>query len=73
MQYALNEAEQKEREYRIEGLKGPEQWEILVEGKSIGHKRIQRFHPAEVSKVRLIVSSSIGRPFIRSLEVYCVG
>jgi alpha-L-fucosidase len=61
------------REYRIEGLKGPEQWEILAEGQSIGHKRIQRFHPAEVSKVRLIVMSSIGRPFIQSLEVYCVG
>jgi len=61
------------RVYRVEGLTGPEKWEVLAGGQSIGHKRIQRFRPVEVSKVRLIVSSSAGTPSIRSLKVYYAG
>ncbi len=61
------------REYRVEGLTGPEKWEVLANGQSIGHKRIQRIHPAEVSKVKLTVLSSDGTPLIRSLKVYDVG
>lgn len=61
------------REYCIEGLVGPEKWQILAKGRSIGHKRIQRIHPAEVSKVRLTLLSSEGTPLIRGLKVFSAG
>ena len=61
------------REYRVEGLTGPGKWEILAGGQSVGHKRIQKLSPIELSKVRLIISLAAGKPLIRNLEVYGLG
>ena len=44
-----------------------------MQGRSIGHKHIQRFPPVEVAKVRLRVTQSIAEPLIRKLAVYQVG
>ena len=37
------------RQYVLEGLVG-DRWTELARGQSIGHKRIERFHPIEVTK-----------------------
>jgi len=58
------------REYVVEGLTGPDKWQKLCEGVSIGHKRIQQFKPAEVAKVRLRITKSVAKPLIRSLAAY---
>ena len=61
------------REYVVEGLVGPDQWRKLCEGISVGHRRIQRFAPTEVAKVRLRVTKSVATPRIRSLYVHNAG
>jgi alpha-L-fucosidase len=58
------------RGYKVEGLTGPEQWTLLGQGESVGHKRIHRFSPVEVARVRLAVSRCTAEPFIRSFAVY---
>jgi len=60
------------REFVVEGLSGG-QWKTLCRGQSIGHKRIDRFPPAEISAVRLRVTKSIAPPIIRRLAVFAVG
>jgi alpha-L-fucosidase len=57
------------RQYVVEGLADGE-WKSLCEGVVIGHKRIHRFPPVEVSKVRLRCLKSEAEPIIRSLAVY---
>ena len=57
------------REYLIEGKVGQE-WRRIGGGTCIGHKRIERIHPIEVTAVRIRVISSIGKPLIRKLAVY---
>jgi alpha-L-fucosidase len=56
------------REYVIEGLADGE-WTPLCQGTAIGHKKIERFAPAKVSKVRLRVLRSAAEPLIRKLAV----
>ena len=56
------------REYVLEGFVAGE-WKRLSEGSCIGHKRIERFAPAEVSKVRVRVTKAVGKPRIRNLAV----
>jgi len=58
------------RAYKVEALTGPSHWSLLGAGESVGHKRIHRFSPMEVSEVRLSVSKSTAEPLIRSLAVY---
>jgi len=58
------------RSYVVEGLAAPENWKRLSEGKSVGHKRIQRFRPVRAAKVRLRVLQSVAPPRIRSLAVF---
>jgi len=58
------------RAYKVEVLTGPSHWSLLGAGESVGHKRIHRFSPMEVSEVRLSVSKSTAEPLIRSLAVY---
>jgi len=58
------------REYVVEGLAVGNKWEILCRGSLIGHKRIQRFSPVEVSKVRLRAIQSVARPILLRLAVY---
>lgn len=57
------------RRYVLEGEVGGE-WKVLVEGSAIGHKRIDRFVPAAVTRVRLRVLEAVGEPVIRTLAVY---
>jgi alpha-L-fucosidase len=59
------------REYVIKGKVAGE-WKELCRGTAIGHKRIDRFAPVEVTKVRLIVGKSEGGPVIRKLATYHV-
>ena len=57
------------REYVIEGLVDG-RWKKLAAGSAIGHKRIDRFAPVEVSGARLQVIKSAAPPVIRQLAVY---
>jgi alpha-L-fucosidase len=59
------------REYAVDGMVGG-QWKTLCTGQSIGHKRIERFEPTEVSKVRFRCLKAIAEPRIRKLAVYGV-
>jgi alpha-L-fucosidase len=62
---------QRIRQYRIEGFVGGK-WTELCRGQSIGHKRIERFAPVSVSKIRLRTTESVAEPRIRKLAVYYV-
>ncbi|MEO6837489.1 MAG: alpha-L-fucosidase [Ginsengibacter sp.] len=59
---------QRIREYNVEGWTGSE-WKLLSQGTSVGRKKIDRFSPKKVSKVRLSITKSVGTPLIRSFEV----
>ncbi len=59
------------REYVIEGSSG-DQWFEIVKGISIGHKRIERFEPVKVNKIRFRCLKSTAPPVIRKLSVYRV-
>jgi alpha-L-fucosidase len=59
------------RQYVVEGLVG-DRWTELARGQSIGHKRIDRFAPVTVTKVRLRATESVAEPLIRKLAVYHV-
>ncbi len=59
------------REYVVEGM-AQDQWRTLCQGQSIGHKRIERFAPAEVSKLRLRCTKSTATPIIRRLAAFAV-
>jgi alpha-L-fucosidase len=61
------------RQYVVEGLVAGDRWEKLAEGQSVGHKRIERFAPVEVARVRLKVTNARARPIIRKLAVYAAG
>lgn len=57
------------QDFVLEGWVG-EGWRPLAEGQVIGHKRIVRFAPVAVSRVRLRVRKSVAEPMIRTLAVY---
>lgn len=59
------------REYVVEGMLDGT-WKELAKGTCIGHKHIAQFSDAEVSRVRLRVTRSVGQPMIRRLAVYHV-
>lgn len=61
------------REYVVEGLVTGSTWQQMCRGTSVGHKRIQRFKPVEVTAVRLRATRSAATPRIRKLAAYCVG
>ena len=58
------------REYVLEALVPGHKWQGVFSGQSVGHKRIVKFSPIEVAKVRISISKSIGEPLIRQLAVY---
>ena len=58
------------RRYTIEGNTGADQWQTLCEGTCIGHKRIEKLDPVEVSSIVLRVDESVAEPIIRNLAVY---
>src|SRR5207245_11374764 len=60
------------REYVIEGLRPGNVWEKICSGLSIGHKRIERFEPLEVARVRIRCTKSVAQPMIRQLAAFAV-
>jgi alpha-L-fucosidase len=62
---------QRVRAYRLEGFAGGKWKTLVANGLSIGHKRIDLFPQMEVSRVRLLVAKSVGKPLIRRLAVFC--
>jgi hypothetical protein len=59
------------REYVVEGFDNG-QWKELSQGTSVGRKKIDRFRPAQVSRVRLRVTTFAAEPLIRSLAAFYV-
>ena len=59
------------RAYVLEGL-ADGTWVRLAEGSCIGHKHIQPFDDATVTKVRLKITKALARPLIRNLSIFCV-
>jgi alpha-L-fucosidase len=59
------------REYVVEGFSDGS-WRELSRGTSVGRKKIDRFHPAQVAKVRLRATRSAAEPLIRRLAVFQV-
>jgi len=60
------------REYVLEG-ETPHGRRVLATGSAVGHKKIERFAPVEVTRVRLRVRKAVGEPAIRKLAAYRVG
>ena len=60
------------REYVIEGLVDGS-WKELAKGTAIGHKKIDRFEPVRVAKVRIRVMRSVGEPVVRRLALFRTG
>jgi alpha-L-fucosidase len=55
--------------YKVEGyIDG--RWKTLVEGQTIGRRRIQGFGTVEISKLRLTYLASGGKPRIKSFTAY---
>ena len=59
------------REYVVEGRTG-DTWRELCRGTAVGHKRIDRFDPVEVSAIRLLVLEAAAEPLIRTLAAYSI-
>ncbi len=57
------------RAWAVEGLAGGE-WKEICRGRVIGHNRIMRVTPVEVSAIRLRCLECEGEPIIRKLAVY---
>lgn len=57
------------RAYVLEGRVGG-RWQRLAEGSCVGHKRIERFDPVEVTAVRVRVTESVGEPLITDFAIY---
>lgn len=55
--------------YRILGLSGKE-WQLISEGSSIGHKRMEKIKEGKFSSIKLIVDESNGTPQIKNLACY---
>lgn len=57
------------RSYRLEArVKG--RWQLICEGKSVGHKRIEKFDVVKSKIFRLLVTEAIDVPIIRNLSIY---
>jgi alpha-L-fucosidase len=58
--------------YRIEVWKDGK-WKPIVEGRAIGHKRIDAFQPIMTSRIRLNILSSSAQAHIREFQVFNIG
>lgn len=57
------------RQYKVEArVHG--KWQVVCEGESIGHKRIQTFNPVKTKQLRLTVTQSVAVPQIRNFSIY---
>jgi alpha-L-fucosidase len=63
---------QKIAKYTIEAeING--QWKVIVDGQTIGHKRIDQFAPVTATALRFTVTNSVAQPAVmRSIKVYNV-
>ncbi len=59
-------------EYVLEGMAGDE-WKELSRGTSVGYKKIDRFEPVRVSKIRFRCTESLALPLIKRFAVFDVG
>ena len=60
------------RAYEIEAWDG-EKWVHLVNGVSVGHKKIDYFNAFETDKIRIRVLKHVGTPLIRSISAHYAG
>ena len=60
------------RAYTIEALISG-QWKEIVQGQSIGHKRIHLIDEVEASRLRLVTGKSIAEPIIKRFSIYNIG
>ena len=64
----LNDGQHVQR-FRIETWDGSA-WIALLEGRPIGHKRIDRFNPVTTSRIRLNILSSSSAAHIREFQIF---
>ena len=57
------------RRYTIEGLLDSG-WKVLAEGTAIGHKKIDKFAPVQVSAVRLMVHEAAAEPVFKRISLH---
>ncbi|MFV0378090.1 MAG: alpha-L-fucosidase [Mangrovibacterium sp.] len=62
---------QKIAKYKIEAEIDGE-WKTIVEGQTIGHKRIDHFEPVNATAMRFEVTDAIAKPVMRSIEIFNV-
>lgn len=70
---ALEEAIEKGQtvaRYRLEGSDGNRNWRTLSRGETIGYRKLDRFEPTAVRRVRLVIEDSIATPRISGLKLY---
>jgi hypothetical protein len=61
---------QRVREFSLQVYK-KRKWQTIITGTSVGHKYITRLaQPVSGEKVRLIISKSIGQPYISKFALY---
>lgn len=58
--------------FRVEAWDG-KWWSAVVEGRAIGHKRIEAFQPVTASRVRLNILSSTTEAQIREFQLFRIG
>ncbi|MFX0099871.1 MAG: alpha-L-fucosidase [Candidatus Hodarchaeota archaeon] len=61
---------QRVKKYVIEYQDSSGNWEKLVDGSTIGHKKIDFFKPIETSKLKLEIMDSYLKPVIKSFNAY---
>ena len=57
------------REYKLSGM-ADGKWQPLSQGTCVGHKRIEIIKEGKFSAVRLEITKSEGKPFIRNITCY---
>jgi alpha-L-fucosidase len=67
----LNDGQHVEH-YRVEAWDGTH-WKAVVEGRAIGHKRIDSFEPVTASRIRLNILSSSAAAEIREFQIFNIG
>ena len=60
------------QQFRVEAWDG-HSWKSLVEGRAIGHQRIDRFSPVTASRVRLNILASTSEAHIREFQLFGPG
>ena len=56
--------------YELQGKNASGNWESILKGISIGHKRIDLFRPTELSAIRLIINEDRGKPHIAEFSAF---